>query len=193
MSQRRFVVAATDEAETLLLPSISERLGYDAPGCTIEVVPPSRDDATALELGTLDLRVSRPCHLPSDELVVTPLWTDPLVVVGHPNLRDAARSIHAGILAALEATGFDGPGPRRTTTHFAALQLAAQTSAFAIVPRRVAERYLATTKLQLTDLAPLDVHLELRSMWHPNHRSDAAHQWFRALVAQAATTLATQA
>ncbi len=200
-ARHTFVLAASDHAQLLLLPTLAARLAA-WPGLTLRVVAlPTTFPLEALERGELDLVVGLFNLAPGDDapasLTRQVLTDERLCVVGranHPALRrpELARLAKLPQLNISPRGGTRGSFERSTplaslernivlyVPHYAAVPwVVAQSDLLAVLPERVAR--LLATRFPLR-LLELDVgrRLRLQQLWHPRSHLLPANRWLRA-------------
>lgn len=199
----RFRLVASDYAQFLLMPRLTEALAQAAPRASVDVLPIHiRRVEEALDLGEVDLAVAFFIEPPAS-LKRRPLF--------HEHSVGMARKGHAGIGPALGAPEyaalrhvsvspsavnyFSGAIEAQlaarglvrhiavTSPHFLlAAYLVAHSDLVLALPSRAAQRLAALYPLMLFDI-PLDLpEFELATYWHERTHNSAAHQWFREQV-----------
>ena len=203
---RRFVIAATDYAELLVIPSLLSVLAKEAPNVDVWIHPYPVDPRDALRRGDVDLVVG---ILGRDDatsgLHATGLLDDRFVCMvrtGHPLSRKrltlaryaaadhvliAPRGIPGGpIDVALAAKGYE----RRVAVvvpHFlVAPHVIAKTDLVVTVAERIAKVFVRLLPLRILDVPFEAPRLRLSTIWHDRHDSDPAHRWLRELLATTA-------
>ena len=203
---RTFVIGTTDYLEADLLPALASNLARVAPQVTLSTRPLG-DAVSVLEslaAGRFDLIVGPRPTLPS-ELTSQHLFDDTFVCAlreGHPRVGkrlSLERFLELGhvLIAPRGAPG--GPVDRALERRGLSRRVAARTQSFLSAPLLVARTDLVLTgpARVLRPLAPL---LGLRLLppplpldsfavhqgWHPRAQNDAAHRWFRTLLASIA-------
>jgi DNA-binding transcriptional LysR family regulator len=201
---RTFTVATSDYGESVLLPRLLRELAAQAPGVSIRVVPVVRPWEDALAEGEWDLHWA-PRRKAGAGIVWTHLLDDHFAFVvrkGHPATR---RPLTLARFAAIPqiAIAPEGRGANPLDDRLARLgtkrRVVAQVPSFLVVPPLVAGADLGVTLPRRLvhllaarwELAVLDLPFEmpgfdLSQAWHERFRHDAAHAWFRQLVASAA-------
>lgn len=200
-SQRRFVMAATDYMDFLLIPPLIERIAKEAPGIDIHVkrtdLPfPERE----LETGELDIVVGFEAILkPAGYLNCRKLFEDRmtcLVRQDHPSIQRDTVSLdsYVGLKHMLISRTGTRTGviddwlaerglERRIALivpHFlSAPFIVANTDMLLSLPLRIAEQFVRLAPLRVV---PVPIELpsyELVMIWHPLRESDPAHRWLR--------------
>lgn len=210
----RVVFATSDYIELVLLPQFVRRLGTEAPGIDIRVLPQADAASTQLGSGAVDLVVApRNRHDRVGGIYAQKLFAEKFVCVvrrGHPlakkklTLARFAEASHALIAPRGREGGFVDDAlaalgmSRRVAVavpHFLiAPHLVAQSDLILTVASRVA-RVLAKP-LGLVVLAPpAEIRLErfeVSLLWHERTHGDPAHAWVRNLLVETAKPLADQ-
>ncbi|MBL1265192.1 LysR family transcriptional regulator [Candidatus Methylomicrobium oryzae] len=210
-SQRRFVLAATDYMELLLLPALSERISRLAPGIAVQV---KRTEASfpagALENGSLDVVLGFESVLnPPSHLNRLTLFSDRMACLArkaHPMLKNGLSLTDYVALPHMLISRTGSPvglidqklqemGMERriqlTVPHFLSAPLiVAQTDMILSLPQRIAEQF---TRFAALDIFPVPVDLpdyELTMIWHPLRDKDPALVWLRKQLADIGRTFA---
>ncbi len=200
-SQRRFVIAATDYMDFLVVPSLVERIAKRAPGVDIHVkrteVPfPALD----LETGELDVVLGFEAILkPAGYLNSDKLFEDRMACLagnGHPANADGPLSLQeyvgmkhmlisrTGTRAGVIDEWLAERGLERRIAlivpHFlSAPFIVANTDMLLSLPLRIAERFVRLAPLKILHV-PIDLPVyDLVMVWHPLREKDAAHRWLR--------------
>jgi len=199
-SQRRFVIAATDYIEALLVPKLVERISSLAPGIDIHFKRTSTlFPAAPLEQGETDVLLGFEVMLkPPKHFRCEKLFDDYFVCVsriGHPDvtaalsLEDYIALPHILVSRTGSSTGqvdawlAENGRERRvalTVSHFlSAPMIVANTDMVLAFPRRTAEQFARMIPLQIVPL-PLDLpHYDSVMVWHPLRDKEPAHRWLR--------------
>jgi DNA-binding transcriptional LysR family regulator len=200
-SQRRFVMAATDYMDFLLIPPLIERIAQEAPGIDIHV---KRTDLPfpekELETGELDIVLGFEAILkPAGYLTSRKLFDDRMTCLlrrDHPiiqgdkiSLDDYITLKHMLISRTGTRTGVidDWLAERGLERRIALIVphflsapfIVAKTDMLLSLPLRIAEQFV-----RLAPLRVLPVPIELPSydlvmIWHPLRENDSAHRWLR--------------
>lgn len=198
-ARHTFVIAASDHAQLLVLPSLSLRLAT-WPGVTLRVVPlASEFPALALERGELDLVLGVFDVAPGDRapsgLKRQVLVDERMLAVarrGHPGLkRPLAQAMQLPQLNVSPRGGtrsrFDrrGSRPTRNIVLFVPHYLAApwvleKTDLLAVMPESIARRFARSFALEVAPLPGAPPKLKVQQLWHPSVHDQPAHQWLRA-------------
>lgn len=206
-TRRHFSLVASDYAVSILLAPIVQQLSMEAPGLTLEILPPGEDVAEELEAGNVDFVLlpdvfassqSR-YHLFSDNFCLlvsqnSERWKDSIT------LEDYLASGHVAYQAAragqpLFDAWFDKEygNLRRVEIAVPAFQQIPQmllnTDRIATVHTRLARQWAKLYPLRLLPV-PFDVpdtHMVLQ--WHRYRDLDLASQWLRDRIVQASQTL----
>lgn len=209
-SRRRFVIAANDYMELLLLPPLIERISVLAPGVDIHVKRTGEDFPTEpLETGDLDVVLGFEAVLkPPAQLCREALFDDRMacmVRTAHPvlqgewTLADYLALSHmlisrtgtkAGIIDAwLAERGLERRVALIVPHFLSAPLLVARTDMVLSLPLRLAERF---TELAPLRVLPVPVELPeyaLVMVWHPLHAKEPAHSWLRGQILDVSRTL----
>ncbi len=203
-SQKRFVIAATDYMEFLLLPPLIERLVRIAPGIDIHVQrTESKFPIDSLENQTVDMVLGF-------EVVLSPpamfqreqLFGDHMACVvrkDHPLASDQEFSLekylqanHMLISRTGSETGLIDQWLRERhlerrigliVPHFLSAPLiVAQTDMVLSLPLRIGQRFMGLTSLTILPL-PFELPVfNLVMVWHPLREKEPAHLWLRKLI-----------
>lgn len=206
---RSFTIAMSDFTAFVLLPSLLDVLGREAPGAGLNVVPwPGRRARTLLERGEIDFAVG---HLSAPPVGVHSLvlFEDRFVCVAsakHPRIRTRltlrAYSKLSHVVVASEAS----TAPTRVDRFLEERQLrrkiGLRVSSFLMVPPivaatdmiaalglRVAEPLSKTHGLRLLEPPFPEERRTFFLLWHERTQSARAHGWVRERVAMAAREL----
>lgn len=199
-SQRRFVLAATDYMEFLLIPELTGLIGQMAPSVDIHVKrTESEFPAAQLESGSLDVvlgfeSVLNPpaylyCHLLfTDKMACVVRQNHPLIkkapsleeYVSAPHMLISRTGSNVGIIdEKLTERGLE----RRINLivpHFLSAPLiVAETDMILSLPYRIAEHF---TKFAPLEIFPIPIELpayDLSMIWHPLRDKEPAHCWLR--------------
>lgn len=208
-AERLFTIAPNSYVELVLMPLLVARLGEEAPGIRLRMVPFGSDLADAgVVSGTTSLALGRMIDPPGN-LVVQHLMDDGLACVvrtDHPEVGDGIDRaqyerlkhvnvlppgrLRAGLFQALERQGL-----RRevavSVTHFMAVpEMIAATDYCATLPRLVCRLLQRDPRLKVLS-APVDLGtFPVEMAWHVRYRRDAAHRWLRSVVADLGEELA---
>ena len=199
-SQRRFVLAATDYLEFLLIPALTGAIDQIAPSIDLHV---KRTEAsfpvTQLENGSLDVVLgfgsvlNPPTHLRcqtlfDDEMVCVVRQNHPIIRTA-PSLEDYIAVPHmliswkgtpAGIIDQhLQEMGLERRIKLIVPNFLSAPLIVAQTDMILSLPYKLAKRFAKFVPLEIF---PVPIQLpayDLVMIWHPLHDKDPAHQWLR--------------
>jgi DNA-binding transcriptional LysR family regulator len=210
-SRRRFIIAATDYMEILVVPGLVERVTLSAPGIDIHVkrteLPFPEHD---LEQNDLDVVLGFDAVLkPPSDLIREKLFDDRMTCVvsqSHPIERSRNLSLdeyvsmkHMLISRTGERIGVidewlaERGLSRRIALivpHFlSAPFIVAKTELLLSLPERIARRWIG-----LAPLIMLPVPVELPSydlvmIWHPLRENDPAHRWLRQQILAVCRTI----
>lgn len=206
---RTFRIAATGYPLVPLLPALVRHLEADAPNVRVDALPVFDDLDSALVASEVDLVIgSKQPGAPG--VVWSPLMSDRFVVVCRPDhprlsteptLGQLLNERHVDVApdggAAFDVLdrALDITGRRRNVvvtvpSVFVATQLVAGSDLVAVLPRGAVASLTAPQTLLCheppIDLPGIGVHIG----WHERVRHDAAHAWFRGVLADVASTLA---
>ncbi|MGC4088867.1 MAG: LysR family transcriptional regulator [Polyangiaceae bacterium] len=207
-SERRFVLAASDYVELVLLPTLLDRLAREAPRVSLQLRPWSMQEAPAgLARGELDLMVGFYDRVPlhhQEQL----LFDDEYVCVvrrGHPTVRrrlTLARYLQLShVLVSAQSDGLGSVdkalaaiGKKRRigarVSHFLTVPaLVAHTDMVAALDRRVAQVFAEPFGLALFTPPVSLPRGRVGQLWHENVDADPGHRWLRTLIASVATKL----
>ncbi len=205
-ARRRFVIAASDYAEIILLPGLLSRLAADAPGIDLVVRSIEGDAEDELRRGEIDLALS--LHRDGAALRSTRLFDDDFVCMmreGHPLAQgelDVARFV-AARHALIAPRGRPG-GPvdqalaelglaRRvalSVPHFlVAPHVVARTDLVLTIARRIAETFAGILPLAIVE-SPLALPtFTIGMQWGERNDADPGHAWLRERLLEAAQGL----
>ncbi|MCC6336615.1 MAG: LysR family transcriptional regulator [Myxococcales bacterium] len=202
VSTRTFTVATSDYGEAVLLPRLLPELARQAPGVTVHVTSISQPWEAALTEGTWDL-LWAPRRKSGAGVVWTQLFRDDFAFVvrkGHAASRRPLTLARFSELPQLSISPEGRPGANPLDERLAALgskrsvvakvpsflvvaPLVASSDLGATLPRRVVDLVARPWGLTVLEL-PFDMRtFDLSQAWHERFRHDAAHAWFRQLVA----------
>ena len=199
-SQRRFVLAATDYLEFLLMPALTGSIDQIAPGIDIHVKRTEASFPVAqLENGSLDVVLgfesvlNAPAHLCCQKL-----FDDQMVCVvrqNHPMIRNAPsledyiavphiliswKGTPSGIIDQyLLELGLERRIKLIVPNFLSAPLIVAQSDMILSLPYKIAERF---TKFVPLEIFPVPIKLptyDLVMIWHPLRDKDPAHFWLR--------------
>ncbi|NCT71620.1 MAG: LysR family transcriptional regulator [Xanthomonadaceae bacterium] len=207
--ERLFTLAPNSYFEFVLVPVIVARLRERAPGIRLRLVPFGTDLAETGAISGETAMVLGRFVEPPENLVVQHLADDGLACVvraNHPMINKRLSKaqyeqlrhvnvvppgkLRAGLFQALERQGL-----RRevavSVTHFLSIpELVAATDYCATLPKLICARLARDPRLKVLP-TPVDLGtFPLEMAWHVRYRHDPAHQWLRALVAEAAKDVA---
>jgi DNA-binding transcriptional LysR family regulator len=211
-TSRRFRIAATDYAEFLLLPALFKTLSNKAPNIDAWISPLGEDATAALQRGEIDLVIGipPPSTVPENlhsQSVIEDRFVC-LVRDRHPLSRSRitlARFASASHLLIAPRGRPGGPiddalaarNVKRTVAvavpHFlAAPHIVAETDLVLTVASRIAASFTTVLPLRTLELPFETPPIRVSMLWHDRHHADAAHTWFRGLVAGCAASLPTR-
>jgi DNA-binding transcriptional LysR family regulator len=207
-SERRFMVAASDYVELVLLPRLLGRLAKQAPHVRLQLMPWGLHEAPpGLARGELDLMLGFYDKLPPHHHEQT-LFSDEYVCVvrrGHPRVKSKLTlAQYLELSHVLVSSRADSPGSvdralaalgkKRTVgarvSHFLTVPvLVSQTDYVAALDRRVAEVFAAPLGLKLF-APPLKLPKgSIGQVWHEQQDGDPAQRWLRGVIASVAAEL----
>jgi DNA-binding transcriptional LysR family regulator len=209
-SQRRFIIAATDYLEFLLIPSLSGLIEKIAPGIGLHIKRTETSfPVTQLENGSLDVVLgftsvlNPPSHLLtqvlfSDQMACVVRQNHPLITTS-PTLDEYIKVPHMLISRTGSPTGFIDEklaelGIERRikliVPHFLSAPLiVAETDMILSLPSRIAEQFKKFAPLEIFP-APLELpSYDLAMIWHPLSDKDPAHLWLRDTITLACKSL----
>ena len=199
-SQRRFVLAATDYIEFLLMPELSGLIEKTAPGIDIHVKRTEMSFPVAqLENGSLDIVLgfesvlNPPTHLHrqylfSDSMACVVRQGHPLIskppsleeFVAVPHMLISRTGSNVGIIdQKLAELGMERRIKLIVPHFLSAPLIVAKTDMILSLPYRIAEQF---TKFAPLAIFPVPLELpdyDLCMIWHPLRDKDPAHQWLR--------------
>lgn len=196
--QRTLSIMLSDYAIIEIQAALSTLLD-EAPNLRVELLPlPERPMESERDLVTHDFVVMVPgigidgAHLPlvEDHYVCLLDENNPAIADGALSLDDFIALPQAvaqfGRLhftpadRRLRELGIDRREPRVTTASFLPLaSVVAGTDLVAVVPRRLAERLGPLTGTVGVEAPFGTVEIPLKLWWHPSHKPDPVHAWFR--------------
>lgn len=199
-SHRRFVIAATDYLEFLLIPALSGLIDQMAPGIDIHVKRTETSfPVTQLENGSLDVVLgfesvlNTPAHLHcqklfDDQMVCVVRQNHPLIR-NEPSLEEYVALSHVliswkGTLVGiidhhLLELGLERRVKLIVPNFLSAPLIVSQTDMILSLPYRIAERF---KKIAPLEIFPVPIKLpiyDLVMVWHPLRDKDPAHLWLR--------------
>jgi DNA-binding transcriptional LysR family regulator len=210
-SQRRFVIAATDYMEVLVLPALVELITRKAPNVDIHV---KRTEPTfpesELEHNELDVVLGFEAILkPASYLISTKLFDDRvtcLVSRSHPankgvrlmldeylSMRHMLISRQGTRIGVIDEWLAEKGLERRIALivpHFLSAPLiVAKTDMLLSLPERIARQFVGLAPLSILPV-PIDLPVyELVMIWHPLRENDPAHRWLREQILAVCQTL----
>ena len=209
-ASRTFRLVSPDLFDALVLPTLLQRLGHEAPGIDLAVVPTPRRLADSLETGEVDLAIypvllaPEPFELGTQvdaELQRQTLFKDSFrcfLRAGHPALAGHRLTLKAytKLSHVLVSPGGEGPGvvdrvleasgrkrriALRVPQFASALEVIAQSDLVLTAPSSLAKCSAAANLL--CHSAPVDIpEHAITMMWHPRFTEDPAHRWLRELM-----------
>lgn len=207
-SERRFVIAASDYVELVLLPGLLRRFAKEAPRARLQLKPWGLHEVPPeLARGEADLMLGFYDKLPPRHREQK-LFDDEYVCVvrrRHPKVKSKlSLAQYLELSHVLVSARADSPGSvdralaalgkKRTVgarvSHFLTVPvLVSQTDFVAALDRRVAEVFAAPLGLKLLP-PPLKLPKgSIGQVWHEQQEGDPAHRWLRGLIAEVSATL----
>jgi DNA-binding transcriptional LysR family regulator len=201
-ADRLLTIAPNGYVEFVLLPAIVARLGSVAPGIKLRLTPYGSDlIETGVVSGTTAMVLGRIVD-PPDNLVVQHLMDESLACVvraAHPDIGatisraqfERLRHVNvvppgrlrAGLFQALARQELKRDVAISVTNFFAVAEMVAVTDYVATLPALICRRLAHDPRLKILP-APVDLGtFPVEMAWHVRYRHDAAHRWFRTLVA----------
>ena len=210
-SRRRFVIAATDYIEALVLPKLVERISRQAPGIDLHFKRTSTlFPAAPLEQGETDvllgfevmLKPPKPfhCEILFDDYMVCLARNDHPQVNAGLTLDEYIALPHILVSRIGSSTGqvdawLVAHGRERrvalTVSHFLSAPLIVATTDMVLAyPRRTAEAFARQLPVQIVPL-PIDLpHYNSVMVWHPLRDKEPAHSWLRQQIRAVCAELA---
>ncbi|MFJ5486792.1 LysR family transcriptional regulator [Hansschlegelia beijingensis] len=207
-AERLFAIAPNGYVEFAIVPAIIARLGRDAPGVKLRLIPYGNDLVeTGVSSGATALALGRIVD-PPDNLVVTHLLDDGLACVvraDHPEIGDRISReqferlkhinvvppgrMRAGLFQALSQQQLRRDVAISVTNFFAVVEMIAVTDYCATLPKLICRRVAHDRRLKVLS-APVDLGtFPVEMAWHVRYRHDAAHRWLRSLIAEVAAAI----
>lgn len=202
-AQHRFVIAATDYIELILLPSLLKEVRPLAPGVGIHVRQPSdylpeedlESGAINVVLG-FDVSLETPSRIQQQALFhdvfVTIVRHDHPVIVDALSLEQYIEMEHVlispsgveyGIIDQWLSEHKLSRNIVLLVPHFLSAPLIiAQTDMALTLPYRVAEKFVQMAPLKLLHTPIALPSYQMSMTWHPLYEKDPAHQWLRNLI-----------
>lgn len=197
-SQRRFVIAVEDYGETVILPGFLDWLANVAPKVSVKIRPePGSHLSSEMKDGQVDLALDyfmqRDPVFHSTCVMTDGLLSlsrrehrqlgDPLSLEQYLEVHHIALTPRSGSMPMIDLALAKRGLSRHVAVelpHFQAMPLLVRnTQLICTVPRRMANLYAETFKLQ-THVVPLRVpNFPIYLIWHASVDADPAHTWFR--------------
>ena len=210
-SQRRFVIAATDYMDFLLVPPLIERIAKQAPFVNIHIKRTElRFPDKELETGELDVVLGFEAILkPASYLNCEKLFEDRMsCLVRHDNPPYDAGPLSLEQYVAMKHMLISRTGARAgvidewlaerglerrialTVPHFLpAPFIVAKTDMVLSLPLRIAEQFVRLAPLKIMGV-PIDLPAyDLVMIWHPLREKEPAHHWLREQILAACLAL----
>ena len=207
-AERLMTIAPNGYAESVLAPAIVARLGTEAPGIRLRLVPYGNDLIETGVISGMTAMVLGRIVDPPDNLVVQHLMDDGFACVvranhpdigeslsreqferlGHVNVLPPGR-LRAGLFEALERQGLKREVAVSVTNFLAVPEMVAVTDYCATLPRLICRRLAHDRRLRVVP-APVDLGtFPVEMAWHVRYRHDPAHRWLRSLIGNTAEAL----
>jgi DNA-binding transcriptional LysR family regulator len=209
-ARRTFAIVATDYVQFVLLGALVNRLRRNAPGVTLQIVPPVHEYPwEALETGAVDLVLAgarRRQHVPSglhrrwlfrDHLVCILRATHPFAA-GTLSLKrylelDHIEALPVGSVALADEI-LTGLGHRRrvvlTVPHFLIAPFVVMQGDYCFtLARRIAKPLTTWLPLRARPLPYGEHEVLIGAFWHDRVHHDPAHAWLRRQVSETAAAL----
>lgn len=200
-SQRRFIIAASDYAATLMVGPLRGYLKAEAPGVSIDFVANSTMSGDPSDSARIDLFIGPPDYrfaghrkvLFRDTFVAITDASNPLLDMQPPTLEDLAAAPNAvgsfgeGILTPADRLFADRSITRNVVAVVSAFLplplLVENTDLVALLPRMHAARACRGANLGIIDLSgDLEAELIECMFWLPSQHEDPANVWLRDVV-----------
>ena len=197
---RCFRIATTDYGALTVLTTVMQRIARESVGVSLEVTPWTEGTLGALEHGMLDAALYAEAPLPQDfhfkslfsddyvllsdglhndigEISVEDLFSRRRVVILYPSAHRLVPDDPIGDFGAPSALV-----AIRTPYFTSAIWNLLGTNMVCALPRRVAERVVASSSLKILPL-PFDTSaFNYRLIWHERAHRDPGHRWLRGLM-----------
>jgi len=206
-SRRVFTIAASDYAVTVLLTDALRRIGRDAPGVTVVIIPLRERTPESEDLG-LDLVILPKTYTPASlphEVLFEDAFTA-IVWSGHSSVGDTLhpdqyRHLPHAVVSFSDDTrinyderlgeqaGIELHAQVVVPSYHALPALIVGTDRIATLQMRLAEKLAVSHPIRLVPLpTPMPV-LEEAMMWHPRSEKDGGHAWLRGVLRETAAAL----
>jgi DNA-binding transcriptional LysR family regulator len=201
--RRTFFIATSDLVEQQLIAGVVVALAREAPSVDVAFRPLVGDAREILEAGA-DLIVGTKPAIPASAMSQFLFADEFLCAVrkGHPSVKHKLSLEQFAALPHVQIAPRGSPGgpvDDALATHGLSRRVAVRTHSFFVAPLLIAQTDLVLTapsrmlrpladKLGLRTFAP-PIELagfRIHQAWHARNADDAAHRWFRKLVAEAA-------
>jgi len=206
-STRRFVLVSPDYAAFSFLPRARTVLAEEAPLASLVVREPWPGMLDALRDGTVDIIAGVELQ-PAAGLIRTKLFEDKLVCVVRSDHPQVGETLDLATFAALPhllvTRDIDGSGPlqpllaahglrahiaMRVPYHLAAPFIVARSDLIMITTLALARDAASMLPLKILR-CPIQLPiLKVKTTWHERNQNDAAHEWFRGVIARCAEGL----
>ncbi len=206
-SRRVFTIAASDYAVTVLLTDALRRIGREAPGVTVVIMPLRERTPKSDDLG-LDLVIVPKAYAPAPwlhEVLFEDVFTA-IVWDRHSSVGDTLHAEHFRRLPHAvvsfsddtrinyderlgEQAGVDLHAQVVAPSYHALPALIVGTERVATLQMRLAEKLAASYPIRLVPLPLPMPRLEEAMMWHPRLDRDAGHVWLRGVLRETAAAL----
>jgi DNA-binding transcriptional LysR family regulator len=211
VTERRFVIGATDYMTAILAGPLLRLFATEAPRASIDFAPQPVRDGTLAPFGSLDLIVGpegfglpgRSRELFTDDFVLIADPGNDVLDVPEPSIELLARLPHAtaylndphddGLQDLLRRAGIDYIVSARLFGLAALPLLVSGTDMVALVPRMLAAKASRTLRLSIFDLPDgLRMPMPERVYWHPRDEDDPAIVWLRTALVEAVSSLSRE-
>ncbi|GAA0895960.1 LysR family transcriptional regulator [Pseudonocardia zijingensis] len=205
--QRSFTIVASDYVTLVLLRPLFARLGVEAPGIGVNVVPLQPDFTDQLRRGQVDLLIIPTALVRREEFPHVRLFSDRFVLAADRDNSDVGERVTAeefarlpylsyrvGPLQALgeselEEVGIERRIEVRTQSFVITPFLLTGTRLVSLVHERLAARVAEQARLRLLE-PPVPLRPIVEAMyWNPRHTQDPAHSWLRSCITEIADDL----
>lgn len=204
---RTFTLVASDYVSLVLLRPLFARIGGEAPGVRVNVVPVSADFADQLQRGHVDLVVMPMAFVGRESFPHTRLFSDRYVLAAdrdNPDIEEPVTpemfrrmpylSYRIGSLQSLGESELAEAGVEqrvelRTQSFVVTPFLLTGTRLVSLLHERLAKQLAEPARLRLAE-PPVPLRPIVEAMyWNPRHTDDPAHRWLRSCITDIATTL----
>lgn len=207
----RMRILTPDMVAAALAPALLARLGDEAPGLDLDILPPGSQPLETLERDEADIGIGVIDAAPAgimrrslyDDGFVTlmradhphagePLSLDRFLTLGHIAISVTGTG-PAPVDMALTAMGRERRVRARVPSFFAALEIVARTDLVITLPTSLALTAEGMGRFSITP-PPLDMgQFTMSLMWHARRQDDPRHVWLRRAIVDAAAGINAQA